>query len=276
MADTKTKVTVLQSIKDLKVTGPSITLDLNDDAWSFGAPPPDGFYDFKWFLAKDGIIITRPNGEGSEEGMYSRISCEGHLINNSEWDDTVGFLYLDSRVFRGKGNSTMAGFIQKAGGQKYIEKLIGDKNLNVNTLSGLAEAILRKEPIIKAETAWRGQYDWTPEKGENAGVRQYVGVHRNMKSFPNNSEKPGEKLHIYEYPASKAKDGISHEIRAQLQVLRLLGKNEAMPTKLVSQPKQTKIVQPLVMEEVEVETAPTIAKIASNVEDDESMQLMLE
>jgi len=275
MADAKSKVTVIQSIKDLKVTGPNLVLDLSDDAWGFGAPPPDGFYDFKWFLAKGGIQVTHPFGEGNNEGMFIRISCEGHLVNNPDWEDTVGFLYLDSRVFRGKGNSTMAGFVQKAGGQKYLEKLIEAKNLTVSTLSALAEAILKKEPVIKAEIAWRGQYDWTPDKGENAGVKQYVSVHRNMKSFPANPDKPGEKLHIYEYPASKSKDGISHEIRAQLQVLRVVGKNEALP-KMVSQPKQQKVVQPIVVEEVELETAPTIAKIANSTEDDESMQLMLE
>jgi len=274
MPEEKMKVKVVQSVKDLIESGPEIQLDLSEDAWAFGALPPYGFYDFKWFLAKDGITVNIPDqGE-----MYIRMGLEGHLVGDEEWNDTIAYLYLDSRVFRGKGNSTMAGFIQKAGGQKYLEALIQKKTLNAKTIATLAEQIAKKERIIKAEVDWRGQYSWVSNEGEKKGVTQYVQVCRHMTDFPDNPDKKGEKLHIFTYPASKSKDGVPHEIRAQLNVVRLLTKGEMPQPKLVSQPRGQVAQQVAGEVELEEVAGPTIAKnpvAATASTDDDDIQLML-
>jgi hypothetical protein len=261
------KAKVIQSIKDLNFDGPDLELDLSDDAWSYGAPPPAGVYDFKWFLAKDGITVGYTEKDNPKTA-YVRIGCEGHLKNNADWEDSIAYMYLDSRVFRGKSNSTMAGFIQKAGGEKYITKPISTKKI-----AGLAEAILKKEPIIKAEIDWQGQYDWTPDKGKNAGEKTYERVYRHMTDFPVDPQDKNKRLHIV---TVTGKDGLPKEIRAQIQVVRLFGKGEALPApKLVSQPRH--VAAPQLAEEVELEEitpTPTIAKVNSK-EDEDSMELML-
>jgi len=268
------KPKVIQSVKELMAEGPEIQLDLSDDAWSYGAPPPAGVYEFKWFLAKDGITVGHTDIKDPRT-MYLRIGCEGHLVNSADWDDTVAYTYLDSRVFRGKGNSTMAGFLQKAGAQKYIEKLMAEHKLNAKSLGSLVEQVLKKEPVIRAEVDWRGSYSYTPDTGEKAGQTVWVNVYNHYADFPNNNEKPGTKLHIV---TVSGKDKLPKEIRAQLQVVRLFGKGEALPKpKLVSQPRGSEKVQEVELEEVKpVVTTPTIAKqpVTSN-DDDASMELML-
>ena len=226
----KQKELVLTSFKDLQSNGPEFQLDLEEDAWSYGAPPPPGVYVFKWFLDKDGIVIKNEKEDDPNSPQFARISLVGRLDENEDWKDSVCYANLDSRIFRGKGISTLAGFLLKAGAKKYLE----GKKPNLKELGNLFDAVIKREPIIPAEIDWRGSYQWTNNKGESL----WENACKHWVDFPEDKDNPGQRLHAF---SLTGKDGLSHDIRAQVQVVRFMTRVEAKEwkpkTNLVSQPR---------------------------------------
>lgn len=255
MADTKEKIELktLTSFKDLQNEGPALQLDLEDDAWSYGAPPPKGLYEVKWFAVKDGIKYANAKKD-DPSSLYLQISIEGRIINNPEWNDAVVYEYLDSRVFRGKQTSKMITFLVKGGQKGAVEK---NAPMTAKKSAQLVEMFLKKEPIIRAEIDWKGSYKYTDSK---TGEEKYENVYNKYEDFPVDQEDKSKRIHMV---TLTGKDGNSHEIRAMVKVNRMFGKDEVYsPTKLVNQPKGvSSVAVPLLVDEPETSSI----KLASNV-----------
>lgn len=253
---------VLESIDDLLVDGEAQEMDLEDDAWGFGAPPPAGVYDFKCFIGKDGI---RSTGEGKD--MRLQITVEAHLKNNTDWDGAVAYAYLDTNIYRGKKLSTMMAFLVKLYGVEQCKKLAP---LTPKRVGGYVAKALRKEPVIKAMLDWKGSFRYTNNKGDEV----YSNKFNHYEDFPVDPENKGGRLHLVTVVGP---DKQQHEVRAQTFIERFLGKNEE------SKPKSAAkvVVEEPDLEEEQVKT-PTVAKnpekvvTSAKTVDEESEELMLQ
>lgn len=264
----KIELKTLTSFKDLQLDSPERTEDLTEDAWSFGAPPPAGVYNFKWFMAKEGIKIGY-TVKDDPSTVFANVSLEGVLQDDKEWEDSRAYAYLDSRIFRGKQISTMTAFLVKAAGEEAVRK---QGRLTLKKLGTLVENFMKKEPMVRAETDWRGSYKYThPKSGEEV----YENVYSHYSDFPPDPEDKSKRLHV---ASVTGKDGLPHEVRAQVRVVRFLGKGEEV--KLVSQPKKVAAAAPLAL--AELEEGPVIAKNAPASKpvavqnDDDDMGLLLQ
>src|SRR5476651_2464709 len=110
------KMKILQSIDELLVDGPEVEIDPEEDAWSFAAPPPRGVYDMKLFKAKDGLQCGWTK-EGDDSTLFVTCKLECKLVNSKdeEYDGQMVFASVNTKVWRGKHISKMAGLIVKAG-----------------------------------------------------------------------------------------------------------------------------------------------------------------
>src|SRR5277367_2179746 len=93
----KIEMVELTSFKALQIEGPEYQMNLDEDAWSYGAPPPKGCYEFKWFLAKGGLKMGHTKKDDPST-MFTQVDLEGHLVNGGEWDDAVAYSYLKSTI----------------------------------------------------------------------------------------------------------------------------------------------------------------------------------
>jgi hypothetical protein len=216
----KDKPMILQSFKELKIAGAAMNLDLGEDAWSYGAPPPaKELYEVKWFPAKDGYK-TSFEKKGDDSSLIISIDLEGRIVNNEEWDDTYVPGQLTSRIYRGRKTSTLVGFLI-AGGQKLLlEKYMGQNALTPLKLGEIIEALLKKEPTIRCELDWKGFYSYLDKGGEThwENIR-----YEDFPLDPSDVSKT-KRMHMF---TVTGKDGFPHDIRAMLKVNRYLQKGEA-------------------------------------------------
>jgi hypothetical protein len=222
MAD-KAKYVEPKTITDIKaLTGydEAVTLDLAEDAWSYGAPPPWGVYDIKWKLDKEGLKEGYKD-EKDPTSKYLIVKMVGEIINSKEgeYDGIPVFSSVNTQVYRGKNISTMAGFIVKAGFGKHLEGPVTQlKQFTVLV------ALLKKEPVVKAELDWRGAYSFT----DSAGKTQYENIWKHYTQFPVDKETK-ERLHVAMVARQSNHGGGEAEVRAQLQVARFFGKGDELP-----------------------------------------------
>ena len=213
----------IASLKDLQEDGPAVSLNLDEDAWSFGAPPPHDVYSLKCFPGKEFIKIGKVNPKDAKSAIYIVANLECKVVSdNEEYDGTTAFVRLSTRVGRGKNISTMAGFLVKLGYKETLSKAVAAGKLTDKLVAQYLEAALKKEPVIKAECDWRGSYSFTNAKGEEEWVNKF----NHYEEFPENPEKPGTKLHTV---MVQGKDKENHEVRAQFQVVKFFGKGEEIP-----------------------------------------------
>lgn len=237
---------ILSSLDELDFDGPVLeNPDFEEDAWSYGAPPPAEVYKFKWFLDKDGLQSCREKAD-DPKSAYLRINILGKLIENEEWDGATVYHTLDSRVFRGKSISTMVGFLIKAGAKKHLE----GKQLTARYVAGLVLKVLAKEPTVRAELDWKGSYKHTPTSGKNKGNEVWENKFNHYNEFPDDLENKGKKLSVVTVTGV---DGQPHEIRAMTKIVRFLSKDEVAATKKTVQPITGGMVQPLSIGDVELE-----------------------
>ena len=220
MADKDFESKTITDIKALTGYDETQQLDLTEDAWSYGAPPPWGVYDIKWKMDKDGV---KENWEDKKDptSKYLAVKMVGEVVNSKEgeYDGIPVFAGVNTRCYRGKNISTMAGFIVKAGFGKHLEGAVTQlKQLTV------MQALLKKEPVVKAELEWRGSYSYTDAKGET----KYENLWKHYTQFPVDKE-TGERLHVAMVARQSNHGGGQAEIRAQLQVARFFGKGDELP-----------------------------------------------
>jgi hypothetical protein len=250
---------VLASVADLLIEGEAVKMDYTEDAWSYGAPPPFGVYDFKLFLDKDGIKMSQEDPK-NDKSVYIQFSLIGKIVGG-DFDGVPCYSRVNTRIFRGKDISTMAGL---------LSKLVKDPNLIPNPitprkLAGLLEQVLKKEPIVKGELDWRGSYSYK-DKDTNKDV--YENVYRHYSEFPDDPENKGQKIHSI--MVNNVHTGGKVEVRAMTQINRFYGKNEN-PT-LTSQPRSVGTVAiPLVPElELPGGGVATPATVKAEVNTDEA------
>jgi hypothetical protein len=214
--------------------GVSSQLDLTEDAWEFGAPPPRGLYDLKLFPAKEcckwGLVDAK-----DKNSVYYIVNLESKIVSdNPDHDGIPVFGGVTTRIFRGKSISTAAGLIVKMGFK--VQNPITDKQL-----AQLCEKALKQEKVVKAELDWRGAYSY---KDPKTGQDTWENVFNHYEEFPPDPEKPGLRKHTVTV-ANKV-GGVA-EVRAQLRIVRFFGKGDTLPTfangtLLVSAPKA--VLQP--------------------------------
>lgn len=216
MAD---ETTGLQLVKDLGQLpdGPSRTLDLNEDAWSFGAPPPRGIYDLKCLPAKENLKYGLEDAK-NPQSIYYTIQMECKIVSdNQDYDGIPVFGGVSTRVYRGKENSTAAGLLTKMGYK--VPNPITDKRLAM-----LVVEALKKERIVKSEIDWRGAYMY---KDPKTGADTWENVFNHYEEFPLDPEKPGLRKHVV---TVANKIGGVAEVRAQPRINRFFGKDDKLPT----------------------------------------------
>ena len=141
----KIELKELTSFKDLMIEGPELQMDLDEDAWSYGAPPPRDCYEFKWFPAKN-FAKSGYEKDQDQSTFFVQANIEGRLVNNSVWEDAYASANLSSRIYRGKNISTLAGFLVAAVGKEQLEKRAP---LTPKKLGFLLEGLIKKEPVVR-------------------------------------------------------------------------------------------------------------------------------
>lgn len=256
-------------LSTFKIEGETLNMDLTEDAWIFGGPPPKDYYSVKCFLAKDGTKMGLMD-KNNPKSVYFYISIEC-VIQGGDYDKATLFGGLSTRVYRGKHISTAAAFIKLVGGEKFLN---GGK-LNHLQLATLCEKILKKEPVIKALVDWRGSYKWTDEKGED----HWENSHNKYEDFPVGDKKGDIRKHHTKF-VGKFKH--EYDVNAQAKIAKFFGTKEVLPPlgdvhsdKLVSQPKS--VAQPVNVGGVNIAPASKVQP-AETVEVDTSNdeELMLE
>jgi hypothetical protein len=120
-------------------------------------------------------------------------------------------------VYRGKGISTAAAWLQKLG-----VKIPADKPVTPRLIATEVIKRLRADgdAILKAEVDWRGSYEYTDKNGD----KQYENVFNSYEEFPENPNKPGTRWHVVKVMSQYTKTLV--EVRAMTQVLRFYARNE--------------------------------------------------
>jgi hypothetical protein len=195
----------------------------------------------------------------------------GKIVDEGEFEGIPVYTNVNTRVYRGKNISTMAGLVVKMGFKI-------PETLSPRKLALYMEAALRKEPVVKGKLDWRGAYSFTNTKGET----EYENVYRHYKDFPEDPDNTGVRQHVVQV-TNKHNGGMA-EVRAQTQISEFFSKTDVIPVKgdkkLVSAPRL--VAKVAEVPELVMSSTPTIvtgkgqaqATIASTDEDD--LKLMLE
>lgn len=282
MANEKEKFELVDvtSLKDLQFDGIAVQMDLTEDAWEYGAPPPHDIYDLKLFFAKDAWKQGRQSKDEKDIFLQANLECR-IVSDNEDYNNVPVFGRADTRVFRSKTISTMAGLLVALGFGKTLEKLGG--NIAPKILAQYFEAAMKKEPVIKAELDWKGSYKWTDTKG----VEKWENAFTTYMGFPEADDKKGRK-HIVMH---NSKGGGMVEVRAQLEIKRFFAKGATLPVigkvvagsgGLVSQPRlvpksqvkeeEVTLVQPIKVTPVPQMVSPAVV----NMIDESDLELLLQ
>jgi hypothetical protein len=224
-------------LDQIKVTGKVSELDPTEDAWEFAAPPPKGVYDIKLYPAKGGWKMANYD-KNDPEAVYFQGALEGRIVSNDpDVNDTVVFIYVSTRIARGKKISTMAGMVAKAGFKC-------PPSATDVQIAKLFRQVLKKEPVLKGLIDWRGAYK-DPEGN-------YVNACNTYADFPTTKDGKGRE-HIF---SKQTKEHGVQEIRAQLTVTRWFGKDEKIDEGKLD---KVKFAEPSKLDLEEPELAPISA-----------------
>ena len=258
----------LTSLAELDVDGEAFKVDYTEDAWSYGAPPPAGVYKVKWMLDKDGLK-TGLMDQRDPRSVYIQFNLIGTIQDSAdgEFDGIPVFSRVNTKIYRGKTISTMAGFLSKCIAD--VSKI--PNPVTPKKLAELTMMVLKKEPVVKTEVEWKGSYSYKDNKGED----KWENVYNSYAEFPIDNETKIKK-HIV---TVTSKAGGTAEVRAMLNVVRFYSKTEEVKEKkqtVVGANKTVAAKEP----ELELEDKITIAKPSASApvkkQEEEDMDLILE
>ena len=254
----------ISSLKDLLIEGEEMTLDLTEDAWSFGAPPPFGHYPVKLFLDKDGMVQGLIDND-NPNSIYITFKLIAK-ITEGEFEGTPIYTQVTTKVWRGKEISTMAGLIVKLGYK--IPNKVTPKKLAMY----MAKA-LEKEPIVVAEVDWQGSYPYPNPKDANKNL--YQVVFKNYSQFPDDKENPGQK--VDRVIVNNQHGGGTVEVRAMTQINRYFGKGEELPKPKVQRVNGAVVVPQLANKPEPELVLPkgVVTGVVAPTSDDGDFELML-
>jgi hypothetical protein len=262
------KPVVVTDIAQVKARGRKVTMDLTEDAWSFGAPPAKGHYKLKLFMAKDGT--TQRRYDKNSEEVYYNFALECKVVSEDvDVDGYTIYVYASTRIPKRKNISTAAGMIVKMGYK------LPTNELDDVQLAKLFSKAIKNEPVIGVDIDWRASYD-TGKLDKLTGRKVYKNVCNHYEDFPETEDKTSR---ISEFTHT-ADDGGKYEIRAQLFVGKWYGKGET-PTTVGNQvkgPQFVKAVEPeLDLQAPTLPTAaPTVAHQPAQANVDDDLALMLQ
>jgi hypothetical protein len=214
----------IANLKDFNLEGKEVELDYSDDPWSFGAPPPWGYYPVKLFLDKDGIKQGLED-QSDPNSVYFQFNLIAKIVEG-EFEGVPVYTRVSTRIWRGKEISTMGGLLSKMGFKNLPTKMTPKK------LALYMDKALTKEPIVTAEVDWQGSYPYPDPKNPQKNL--YQVVFKNYGQFPEDKDNPGTK--IDRVIVSNQHGGGTVEVRAMTQINRYFAKGEELP-----KPKQQKV-----------------------------------
>lgn len=203
-------------IVDIKTTREGVAYkpgDLDEDAWSFGAPPPHEMYQLRVTLAKDGLTLETADNDADDSYIVANLECR-IVSDNSDYDGIPVFLRVTTRAYRGHTLSTMEAMIVKMGFRSSLAKR---ETLTDRLVAEMLLAAIKKEPLVWAELDWRGSYSYTNSKGDTV----WENPLRTYTDFP--LAQDGARNHQMRLVGV---DKQPHDIRAQLTVVKVYAKDD--------------------------------------------------
>lgn len=205
-------------IKEAQLEGETRkTGNLDEDAWTFGPPPPHEVYQLKVFLARDGLV-QQVSVDNATNGFYSaNLECR-IVSDNADYDGLPVFVRVTTRPYRGHTLSTLEHMLVKMGFRASLAKreTVTDKQL----AQMLMEAI-KREPLIWAEVDWRGSYSFTNAKGDTV----WENPLHTYTDFPLATNEKGELIRQHQVRVMGV-DRAPHDVRAQLQPIKIYSKDD--------------------------------------------------
>lgn len=201
--DDDNKTEVLNTAKTIDINdtnlldGDEQEINVNADAWDSPAPPPDGVYKIKLFLAKQGFQTDK---QKDTEELFYIANLVLKIQDEGKWKDTAIFYKVNTLISAGKEISTMAGLIRKTG-------LEVPSKVTPLALSRTLAKVIKKEAALYVRGEWRA---WDMSKGE--------WIKQGMKQFPKNEDGKGFS-HII-------KDSKGGSVAAKLKVDKVFGLKE--------------------------------------------------
>jgi hypothetical protein len=170
--DKDKKVTELKSI-DINDTslrdGKTEDINPDADAWGRPAPPPDGVYKVKLFLAKQafqlGQIAAKEGEKIDPANIYYVGNLECKIQEDEKWKDSVVFGKVSTYIGAGKEINTMAGMIRKFG-------MVVPNKITHLELTRLFHKCLKKEPSLYCEGEWKA-WDTHKEEWIKVGMKNF-------------------------------------------------------------------------------------------------------
>lgn len=218
MAETnKLELLDINSPKDVELEGLLMELDLDEDAWTYGAPPIKGAYRLKVFPSKEAWKQGVVQGNDPKDVFFA-LNIECRIVSDdSDLNDIPVFGRLDTRIFRGKSINTMAGFLIAAGHRQSLQK---QGKITAKKLALMAEAALKREPIVMGEVDWKGSYSYINDKG----VTTWVNAFNKYEDFKPKADGSGR-----EHIVTVSGPGGNYEVRAQSQITRFFAPGAVIP-----------------------------------------------
>lgn len=180
--DDDTKQTERAELKTIDINNTSLLegeeqeINPNADAWDQPAPPPDGVYLCKVFLAKQGFQVGMLDDESltKEQRTFYRANLVLKILDEGKWKDLNIFYNVSTFISAGKEISTMLGMIRKTG----VE--IKDKKVTPLAQVKLLGKVIKLEPKLYFKGEWKA---WDQDKEE------WIKV--GMKNFPKTEDGKG-------------------------------------------------------------------------------------
>jgi hypothetical protein len=211
------KPEIVNPLQGLPWKGPKRTLDPDQDAWAFSAPPLPGLY--KVTLAEQKAEFIKYDKDNEATWCY-RTNIEGRIEDEGDSKGIPAFMMVSSYIGRGKENSTMLAAVVKLGYGDKLPKEGGKIVVSDDVLTKFLSKILAKNPSTTWELDWRCGYKYTETK---TGKEKFKNVCSTYDDFPDDPEHEGQKLH--KFVVTDATGG-KQEVSAQLNVVNWVGKGE--------------------------------------------------
>lgn len=153
------------NLNDVNLPDEEIEIDSSEDAFSFGAPPPDKVWLVKLILGQEG-----PKGGKNASGQHDYvIPIEARIMEEGDYKDAVMFYNASTRMQRGKKICTMAAIIHELGFK------VDAKTSKLKLAKGLL-GILKQEKTCYVESEWQA---FDKNEGKNGRT-----LCKGMDAFP--------------------------------------------------------------------------------------------
>lgn len=276
----------ITSLSELTIEGDAVKIDFTEDAWGFGAPAPWDYYKLKLFLDKEGMKFAFED-EKNKTGLYITYKLIGKIVDG-EYDGSMVYTSVNTRIYRGKSISTMAGLLGKL--LKETGKL--SNPITPNKLAEYMGQVLAKEPVVMAEVDWKGSFSY-PDPKTKGEKDAWHNVYKSWKDFPNAEEEGVKQYEVtVPYPKSLGVGEGSADVRAMLQVVRFFNAKEERPkidrvmewkkraskgqVNGVASSLQSKVATAVVPDLVIGESKPTLHKAEPVAQDDNDLEMVLD